>query len=267
MGKVELSIIIVDYKSSDFTIELISDLSKHLTSATYEVVVVDNDPTGGAKKIKKAHPGTKIIKAEKNLGFGAGNNLGAKAATGEYLLLLNPDIHLVDNSIEKMLDFISKHAEIGVLTCLLYGRDAKNLQRHFFGRFQTLSTILLRRQAGRLPVTHDEFFYCDMVTGAALMTRRKLFEKLGGFDENFFMYIEDDDLCRRAQNLGYKNAVLTTARLIHYEGQSSTSNEKKEFYYKSQNYYWQKHYGRFQTALMKILRYPYVWWQKMKSRA
>lgn len=264
----EMSIIIVDFKSADFTTELIFDLKKHLSTLTYEVRVVDNDPSGGeAKKIKKAHPGVKIIKAKKNLGFGAGNNLGAKEASGEYLLLLNPDIHLVDNSIEKMLDFITKHAEIGALTCLLYQKDAKNLQRHFFGDFQNFAGITVKRWKGRNTDLSKEFFYTDMVTGAALMVKRKLFEEVGGFDQNFFMYIEDDDLCRRMSDLGLKNAVLTTARLIHYEGQSSTSNEKKQFYYQSQDYYWQKHYGKFKTVLMKIIRTPYVWWQRMKNRA
>lgn len=270
----ELSIIIVDYKSSDFTIDLISDLKKHLSNVKYEIIVVDNDPDkDGGKKIKGACPNINIIKAKKNLGFGAGNNLGAKAATGKYLLLLNPDIHLIDNSIEKMLDFISKHAEIGALTCLLYQRDAKSLQRHFFGRFQSFSTVILRRQAGHLSFPKNRksidsnFFYTDMVTGAALMVRRKLFQEVGGFDQNFFMYIEDDDLCRRLFDLGLKNAVLTTARLIHYEGKSSTSFEKKQFYYQSQDYYWQKHYGSFQTTLMKIVRSPYLFWQKMKNRA
>jgi len=277
MGK-ELSIIIVDYKSSDFIIKLISDLSKHLSNLTYEVRVVDNNPKGtGAKKITRAHhalKNLKIIKAKKNLGFGAGNNLGAKAAKGKYLLFLNPDIKIIDNSIERMLDFMVKHAEIGALTCLLYQptfakaaadkRDGKTLQRHFFGDFQNFAGITIKRWRGREVDLSKDFFYTDMVTGAALMIRRNLFEKLGGFDEHFFMYIEDDDLCYRLKNLGYKNAVLTTARLIHYEGQSSTSLEKKKYYYQSQNYYWQKHYGRFQTALMKILRYPYILWQKIQ---
>ena len=268
----ELSIITVDYKSSDFTGNLIADLEKHLTGVSYEIIVVDNDPDGGgAKKIKKTQRKIKIIKAKENRGFGAGNNLGAKSAKGKYLLFLNPDIKVVDDSIEKMLDFISKHAEIGALICLLYQRDAKTFQRHFFGRFQNLLTVLLRRQAGRLPAisdlssssltrgsTNSNFFYSDMVSGAAMMVKREIFERTGGFDENFFMYFEDEDLCRRLSDSGYKNAVLSTARLIHYEGQSSTSLKKKKFYYKSQNYYWQKHYGRFLTILMKILRAPYI---------
>jgi len=282
---IELSIIIVDYKSTDFVIKLISDLSKHLLTVRFEVIVVDNDSkSSAAGKIKKAHhnlKNLKIIKAEKNLGFGAGNNLGVKEASGEYLLFLNPDVKVVDDSIVKMLDFLVKHTEIGALTCLLYQpagaepacrtdrasagrRDAKNFQRHFFGRFQTLLTVLLRRQAGKIPIIHDEFFYCDMVTGAVMMIKSEIFQRLGGFDENFFMYIEDEDLCRRLVKADYKNAVLTSARLIHYEGQSSTSLEKKKYYYKSQDYYWQKHYGNFQTAIMKALRYPYILWQKMK---
>ena len=267
MGK-ELSIVIIDYKSTDFAIRLISDLSRHLINIRYEIIVVDNDPrSGGAKKIKKAYralKNLKVIKARKNLGFGAGNNLGAKAASGDYLLFLNPDMRVVDNSIEKMFDFLVKHAEIGALTCLLHQPDARTLQRHFFGRFQNLLTVFLRRQAGKMPATHDEFFYTDMVTGAALMVKREIFQRLGGFDEKFFMYLEDEDLCRRLSKADYKNAVFTEARLIHFEGKSSTSLQKKKYYYASQEYYWQKWYGGFLTAIMKVLRYPYILCQKIQ---
>ncbi len=277
----ELSIIIVDYKSSDFTIDLLADLKKHLTNVKHEIIVVDNDPSGNAADViairqsAEKQSNLNVIKAKKNLGFAAGNNLGAKEASGEYLLLLNPDIKIVDDSIEAMLDFITKHTEVGALSCLLYQPDAKTLQRHFFADFQSFAGIIFKRRQGRKALsfprkrepTDNDFFYTDMVSGAALMVKRKLFEEIDGFDQNFFMYIEDDDFCRRLQKLGYKNAVLTTARLIHYEGQSSTPFEKKQFYYKSQDYYWQKHYGSFQTALMKIVRSPYILWQKMKSRA
>ena len=113
MGKLELSIIIVDYKSSDFTIELIKNLQDKLSDLQYEIIVVDNNPNGEAdKKIREAYKNfsnLKVLKAKKNLGFGAGNNLGAKEAKGEYLLLLNPDTKIVDISIQKMHDFLSMH--------------------------------------------------------------------------------------------------------------------------------------------------------------
>lgn len=268
MDKLELSILIVDFKSQDFTLRLVSDLQKYLASLRYEIIIVDNDPDGNADKIfRKKFGGEKniqIIKAEKNSGFGAGNNLAAASATGEYLLLLNPDTSVVDNSIEKMLDFLAKHSEVGALSPLVFQIDGETLQRHFFGRFQSLATLLLRNQAGIMPADPPDFFYVDMITSAAMMLRRELYEKLGGFDEKFFLYMEDEDLCRRISKLGLKNAVLTTAKIIHFEGKSSTSFEKKKFYYKSQDYYWRKHYGSFQTAMMKILRYPYIFLQKIK---
>jgi len=268
MEKLELSIIIVDYNSSDFTIDLIKNLEEKLIGLRYEIIVVNNNPTGEAdekiRKFCKDFSNLTIIKAQKNLGFGAGNNLGAKEAKGEYLLLLNPDTKVVDNSIQKMLDFLAKRPEVGALTPLLYQGDQKTLQRHFFGRFQTLFGIITRSQRGKIPRKTMDFFYSEMVTGASMMIRRELFNKIDRFDENFFMYIEDEDLCRRIVKLGLKNAVITSAKIIHFEGQSSTSLEKKKFYYKSQDYYWRKHYGIAMTSLMKIIRFPYILIHKLK---
>jgi GT2 family glycosyltransferase len=266
---IELSIIIVDYRSSKFTIDLIKNLEEKLADIHFEIIVVDNNPKGNTnKKIKQACKNLsklKVVKANKNLGFGAGNNLGAKDAKGEYFLLLNPDTKIIDNSIQKMLDFLAKHSEVGALTPFLYQKDQKTLQRHFYGDFQSLAFVTLKHWKGHLPKINknDNFFYVDMVSGAALMIKRSLFKQISGFDENFFMYIEDDDLCRRISDLGLKNAVLTSAKIIHLEGQSSTSIEKKKFYYQSQDYYWQKHYGKAMTALMKIIRAPYILWQKL----
>jgi len=270
MDKLELSIIIVDYNSSLFTIDLINNLKEKLIDIRYEIVVVDNNPEGKSNKeierIFQNLRNLKVLKAKKNLGFGAGNNLGAKEARGEYLLLLNPDTKIVDNSIQKMLDFLAKHPEIGALSPLLYQKNEISFQRHFYGDFQSLAFIINRWKVNIPKKTANNFFYVNMVSGAALMIRRSLFEKIDGFDENFFMYIEDDDLCHRISNLGLKNAVLLSTKIIHFEGQSSTSLEKKKFYYKSQDYYWQKHYGSVMTFVMKALRAPYIWWQNFTSK-
>ena len=262
--KIELSIIIVDYNSEKFSLPLVKKLLLD-NKINFEIIFVDNNPNGKANELAQSEFGNKIkiIKAKENKGFGAGNNLGAKLAQGKYLLLLNPDTELVDDALEKMLDFMSKHAEVGALTPLILQPD-KTPQRHFFGHFQTLSRMILRNQASSLKQIHPDFFYTEMITAAALMIRKELYGKLEGFDENFFMYIEDEDLCYRIVDLGLKNAVLTTAKIIHFEGKSSTSLEKKRFYYQSQDYYWQKHYGGLKTALMKALRYPYILLQKLR---
>lgn len=262
--KIELSIIIVDYNSEKYSLPLVKKLLENKT-ISFEIIFVDNNPGGNVNEIFQNEFGTKIkiVKAGENKGFGAGNNLGAKLAQGEYILLLNPDTEVVDDALEQMLNFMSKHAEVGAITPLILQSD-KTPQRHFFGHFQTLSRMILRNQASSLKQPYPNFFYAEMITAAAMMIRKELFEKLGGFDEKFFMYIEDEDLCHRIVNLGLKNAVLTTAKIIHFEGKSSTSFEKKKFYYQSQDYYWQKHYGRLMTTLMKIIRYPYILLQKLR---
>lgn len=269
MNKIELSIIIVNYHSVKYCLDLVPNIFDMIKNTTFEIIIVENDPKSSDFEILEKEFGDnkkiKLIRAEKNLGFGSGNNLGAKEATGEYLLLLNPDTKIVDDSIEKMLDFLTKHTEIAALSPLIYQTDGENLQRHFFGNFQSLGLITVKRWQGKTADLTKEFFYSDMVTGAALMVKRSIFERVGGFDPHYFMYIEDDDLCREFFKIGYRNAVLTTAKIIHFEGKSSTSYEKKRFYYKSQDYYWRKHYGPFLTLLMQIIRSPYVFWQKIRS--
>ncbi len=91
-----------------------------------------------------------------------------------------------------------------------------------------------------------------------MMMKRNIFEKVEGFDENIFMYLEDDDLCKRISELGYKNAILATAKVIHKEGSSINKNkDRKKLYYASQTYFWRKHNGFLPTLLMRIMRWPY----------
>ncbi len=109
----------------------------------------------------------------------------------------------------------------------------------------------------RNDITERDYFYAQMVSGAAMMIKKANFDKVGGFDENFFMYLEDDDLCRRLNNIKLKNAVLCTAKIIHLEESGNTDSQKRRMYYQSQNYYFQKHFGVFTALLMRLLRLPY----------
>ena len=257
--KKDLSILIVNYNSKKYLIECLESLNKYLFDFSFEVIVVDNDSTD--EKISAQdfvdYDFVEFVQSTKNLGFGAANNLAAQKANGEYLLLLNPDTVIVDNSLVRMFSFHCSHPEIAAMTCLLYQENGKDLQSHFFGRFQSLLGLTLRHYNYQKADLDEEFFYADIVTGGCLMIRKKLFEQIDGFDEKFFMYLEDDDLCKRLVNLGYKNAVYTKAKIIHLEGKSAKNRKvKKKYYYKSQNYYWQKHNGLIATAIMKIMRWP-----------
>lgn len=261
MDQLELSIIIVEYKSKKYLFECLKSIKKGLVNIKYEVIIVDNNQEQESKiknrELDAALPSFKyhLVSPSANKGFGSANNAGAGLAKGTYLLFLNPDTFIIDDSLEKMISFYKRHSEIGALTCLL-GPDKNDVQKAFFGKFQSLLGLTLRHYNYQKIDFSKEFFYTDIVTGACLMIRHDLFIKLGGFDENIFMYLEDDDLCKRLVDLGYKNAVLNTAKIIHLEGKSSSNVLKKRYYYKSQNYYWQKHYGFWPTLAMRIIRWP-----------
>lgn len=265
--KLDLSIIIIDYKSKALLFDCLRSIIKHTNNISYEIIIVDNNEEPESKilntDINKILPPAAyhLLFSTTNKGFGAGNNLATNKANGEYLLLLNPDTIVFNDSIEKMLSFIKRHREIGALTCLL-GPTKKDLQKNFFGKFQSLFSITFRRynyQKIDPPAGgQKEFFYTDIVTGAALMIKKEIFNKIGGFDERFFMYLEDDDLCKRLVDTGYKNAVLNTAKIIHLEGKSiSINSERKKIYYQSQDLYWKKHNGLLPTFFMKAIRWPY----------
>jgi len=261
MDQLELSIIIVEYKSKKYLFECLKGIKKGLVNIKYEVIIVDNNQEQESKinsqELDAALPSFEyqLVSPSTNKGFGSANNAGVGLAKGRYLLFLNPDTFIIDDSLEKMISFYKRHSEIGALTCLL-GPDKNDVQKAFFGKFQSLLGLTLRHYNYQKIDLAKEFFYTDIVTGAVLMIRHDLFIKLGGFDENIFMYLEDDDLCKRLFDLGYKNAVLNTAKIIHLEGRSSNNILKKHYYYQSQTYFWQKHYGFWPTLIMRIIRWP-----------
>lgn len=258
MESMKLSILIVDYNSSKWIIDCLYSLEKYRPNFSFEIMIVDNNSEENhLADYEKILPEVKTYRLDENKGYGSANNYGARFTNGEYLLLLNPDTLIVDDSIPKLLEFYESQPKLGALTCLLYGKDGQTLQKAFFGKFQSLLGLTIRRYNFQKIDTSIDFMPSDIVTGACLLIKKNLFEKLGGFDEKFFMYLEDDDLCMRLAKLGFQNGVYIKSKIIHLEGQSSSSSrQKKEFYYKSQDYYWRKHNGLFATILMKIIRWP-----------
>ncbi len=261
--KPEISIIIINYNTPQLTLDCLLTIKKFV-KVPVEVIVVDNGSKEELRiknnELKKANLtacNLQLITLESNRGFGAGNNAGAKKAVGKYLWFLNSDTLLVEDTAKKLSSFLEHHKEIGAASPILYHNDG-TIQKNFFARFQTLGNITFQRYNYQKIDLSKEFFYTDIVVGAAMMMRKDLFEKINGFDEHIFMYLEDDDICKRIKNLGYKNAVLNTAGVIHLGGGSTKKNkERKKLYYTSQTYFWRKHNGTIATLIMRILRWPY----------
>lgn len=267
MTRPTLSIIIINYNTPELVYQCLKSIKKYVKTS-YEVILVEN----GSKEeyriqkseVSKIFTDTcnfQLLTLKTNVGFGGGNNFGAKQAKGEYLWFLNSDTKLVEDAPSLMINFLKIHPEIGALLPILYHDDG-SIQGNLYANFQTLGSITIRRfnftKRELFENNSKDFFYVDVVVGAAMMMKRKIFEKVGGFDQNIFMYLEDDDICKRIEQEGYKNAVLKSTKIIHLEGRSIKNNRaRKKLYYLSQTYFWNKHNGFWPTLLMRIIRWPY----------
>lgn len=252
----KVSVIIVNHNTPGLVATCIGTLNKHLPAHLLEVIVVNN---GDDKFFGRNTAGSpRVLNLKKNLGFGASNNKGATMASGDILWFLNSDALVIDGSIFGLFTFVEQDKTVGIVTPLLYrNQSCHKLQDDFYANRQTLGALVIRRAKPRINLENSIFLAVDVVVGASMVMRREVFEELGGFDEKIFMYLEDDDLCFRAQKAGYKVGVFTKARVVHLHGQSIKSNRRrKKLYYESQNYFWRKHYGMLKMWLMRFLRWP-----------
>lgn len=217
----KLSIVILNYNTRELTLECARSVlgwyKKEIDGRQIEIIVADNGSTDGTKEVFKKMPSLKFFENGKNYGFGKGSNLAAKKAKGEYILFLNSDVKVLDNSFLKMTSFLGKNPNIGILGARLKNPD-KTLQKSA-GNFYTPLNLFLtlfgadgsqRKSPGKIEKV-------DWVSGASLMIRNDLFKNLGGFDEAYFMYIEDMDLCFRAKKLGFQTYFYPHTNVIHRE--------------------------------------------------
>jgi N-acetylglucosaminyl-diphospho-decaprenol L-rhamnosyltransferase len=200
---------------------------------TREIIVVDNASLGELAQVAKNYPEVKIIKSEKNLGMGGGNNLGAKKSLGEFILILNPDTTVKGNAILKLHQYLKENKKAGIVGPKLLNPDGSLqyscfrfpkiytpiLRRTFFGKFapQEISDFLMK------DFNHAETRAVDWLMGSCLLARREIFEKDGFlFDEKYFMYFEDTDLCRRVkEKYGQEVVYYPEAVVVHDHGRAS----------------------------------------------
>jgi N-acetylglucosaminyl-diphospho-decaprenol L-rhamnosyltransferase len=261
----QLSIILVNYNGSKFLEDCLGSIKKYLKEISYEVIIVDNSSSDNSINIiANEFPDFNLICSKNNLGFSRANNLAIKQAKGQYLLFLNTDTILIDDSLYSLLDYLTENHDVGAIGSRLV---FENLRYQLsFGNPPNLVIELIDKVRYRLDNRYHSSlskFYdrqyskvqeVGWVTGACLMIRRDVFEQIGGFDENFFMYFEDKDLCKRVKELGYKVVYYPKTTIIHLLGGSShgIKNSINKYYRDSQLYYYQKHLGKFQTNILKL---------------
>jgi GT2 family glycosyltransferase len=271
-ARVVLSIVIVHYKTLDFTFQCISSIYAHAPKIPFEVVLVDNGSQDGIEDGIAGHfPNVRFIEAGRNLGFTGGNNLGIYNSHGEFIVLLNSDAKLIEFSLDAMLHYLRSHPEVGILGPRHV--DSKNRFQLSFGHFPTLISEIVRKLVHSqlsigdnslvrdyLDGRYSSTSMVDWVSGSCLMVRRQTLEQIGLLDERIFMYFEDIDLCTRARRAGWFVHYYPYTSVLHHGGQSAKINlmDALTSYRKSQIYFTKKYYGFFsQTAIRFLIAAKY----------
>lgn len=235
--KMDLSIIVVNWNVKELLDACLQSLLKvtHSTSKlAIEIIVVDSASSDGSPQmVRDNFPQVRLIASQENLGYAKGNNVGAEAAQGRYLFLLNPDTVVQPDALGRMVDYMDAHPEVGVLgPQLLWPDGSIQSSRRCFPTLGSLfweSTVLgqwfpenqyIRRyHLADQPAIQPQ--KVDWVVGAAILIRREAWQQVGPIDPDFFMYFEETDWCRRSTEAGWETHYLPTAQITHFEGKSS----------------------------------------------
>ena len=255
---INVSIIIVNYRVKKEILKCVDSIYKSNPSLRFEIIVVDNDEEetiGGL--LKKRFPKVKYIKSSSNIGYGAGCNLGAKYAKGKYLFFLNPDTEVLSGTLDNLCDFIISKKNIGAVSpILLNDRGVPHFvqgSQHHTILNSIFSLSFIHKVFPNNPIARKFFLLdwdkkdikrVDVVPGTALMVKKNIFDKIGGFDEKFFLFFEEADLSKRINALGLKNYIIPQAKIIHLGGESTKKRDDiKELFDKSKFYYFKKWHG------------------------
>ena len=263
-----VAVLVVNYHVYDELDRALTSLEPFLRPDD-EIVVVDQESeTARAGEVRARHPRATWVPIARNVGFAAGVNLAARASTAPFLMLLNPDVIVDEPIVARLEQYLRDHPRVAVVGPRVLNVDGsvQPSARRFPGlttMFAGRSTWLTRRypqnwlSQWNLPAqTIDRAVEVDWVAGSCLLTRREVFDTLGGFDESFFLYWEDADFCRRAERLGWECVYLPLVSIRHAGGRSAASNPAAAVraFHASAFHLYRKHAGPVGRALAPFAR-------------
>jgi len=254
----QLSVIIVSYNSIELLENCLFSVQKAMQTIDGEIIIVDNNSNDGSKEsLPSKFRGVKFIFNNENLGFAKACNQGSKISSGDFILFLNPDSVLSETCLTDCVSFFKTHQDAGAVGVRMLDDKGKFLKESkrglpspsasFYKLFGVtaifpVSKTIAKYYQGHLP--ENENNPVEVLSGAFMMIKRAVFEKVNGFDETFFMYGEDIDLSLRISQLGYKNYYLGKISIMHLKGGSTTYNYKYvDDFYGAMKLFVKKHYN------------------------
>ena len=273
----DVSILIVSFNTVGLLKHCINSIYQYTTGLQFEIIVVDNASVDGSPQmVKDEFPNIILIESSENLGFGKANNLGAKKASGKFLFLLNSDTILIENSVKILNDFLdqSTNQSIAAVGCKLL--DANHESQISYGNFPSISQELFeygfyklfgnfysKNLSPNVRGTDNQIRSVDYISGADMFFRKSIFDQAGGFDETFFLYYEETELCYRLKQQGYQIIWNPGTSIIHYVGASSMNQndlnyQTLELYYASKYRYFRKCHGLLTATIVKFIAIPKI---------
>ena len=255
----KLSVVIVNYNVEYFLEQCLYSVRRAMQGIEGEVFVVDNNSVDGSlKMLAQKFPEVKVIANKDNVGFAKANNQAIRISTGEYVLLLNPDTVVEDDTFSKCIDFMDSHPDAGGLGVKMVDgkgqflpeskRGLPTAKTAFYKMFGLTKLFPHSKRFARYYMGHlsnDEVNEVEILAGAYMLMRKETLDKVGLLDETFFMYGEDIDLSYRITQGGYKNYYFPETRIIHYKGESTkkTSVNYVFVFYRAMEIFAKKHFG------------------------
>lgn len=264
----DLSIIVVNWNGKELLAKCLRCVETTIQQISYETYVVDNASTDGSQAmVRRDFPNVKLIANTANVGFATANNQAMKVAQGRYVLLLNSDAFVHEQTLDRMVKFMDEHPQAGMASCKLLYEDG-SLQRSC-AMFPTLLTELfialgLDKLFPKSPVfgrylmtdwDYDTTRQVDVIMGAFMLVRRELIDTIGMMDETFFMYSEEVDWCYRFKQAGSSVYFYPAVTCVHLWGGSSKAVKVESLLrlYRARVQFFRKHYGRLSAFLYKLI--------------
>ncbi len=234
----QISVVIVNYNVKEYLEQALLSLQRAVEHISHEIFVVDNASVDGSvSHIRRRFPGVQLIESRENLGFGRANNLALQKVRGEYVVLINPDTVVQEDTFTELLKLFEKTPDAGAATCKIINPDGSfsvdcrhNIPTPMDALWKVLGFSRLFPKSkifSRYNLTYldpDKTYPVPAISGSFMMIKKSVLDNIGLFDERFFMYCEDIDLCQRINRAGYKIYYAPTSQIIHYKGESTKKN-------------------------------------------
>lgn len=278
----QLSVIILNYNVRHFLELCVLSVQKALSNIDAEIIVVDNNSSDDSRQMMQHRfPNIQLIRNSQNLGFPKGNNSGVSQAKGDYICILNPDTVVAEDTFEKVLAFAKKQTDLGIIGCKLIDGRGNFLPESkrgiptpwvaftkIFGLYKLFPKSNFFNKYYAQHLLENETGKIDILVGAFMVMKRELYNEIGGFDENCFMYSDDIDLSYMVLQKGKYNYYFPETTVIHYKGESTVKDEKyMKRFQEAMNFFYKKHFkvSIFFSVFMKIGIVFFSFFKKMQG--